>query len=75
MKVVLVQPYPPDYKISCMQLTDRRIYFTWQGARRQENVPLYEDGENILDPSSPGTQFMTESFHEVWPEPGGHFSL
>jgi len=73
IKVVLVRPYFSS-DVSCMQLTDRRIYFTWESARRREDVPLYEDRESALEPSFPGIQSMTESFHEAWPEPGGHFS-
>ena len=55
-----------------MQLTDRRIFFTWEYARRREGVPLYEDRESALEPSFPGNQSMTESFHEPWSQRGGH---
>ena len=73
MKLVLVRPYLYS-EVSSMQLTNRRIYLTWDDARRLEEVPLYEDRECALEPSFPGPQSMTESFHEAWPEPGGHFS-
>ena len=32
-----------------MQLTDRRIYFTWANARRREDIPLIEDAENAQE--------------------------
>jgi hypothetical protein len=68
-----VQPYIFN-EAKYMQLTNRRIYLTWEDVRhRQEEFPLYEDRENALEPSSPRTQSMTESLHEAWPEPGGHF--
>jgi len=73
IEVVLVRPYFSSI-INCMQLTGRRIYVTWEGPVGREDVPLYEDRESALEPSLPGTQSMTESFHEAWPEHGGHFS-
>ena len=51
-----------------MQLTDRRIYLTWEDARRREGIPLYEDKESALEPSFRGTLSMTE----LYPEPCGH---
>ena len=33
---------------NCVQLTDRRIYFTWTDATRREDIPLIEDAENAL---------------------------
>jgi len=71
--VVLVRPYFSSM-INYMQLTSRRIYVTWDGLGRRKDVPLYEDRESALEPSLPGTQPMTESFHEAWPKPSGHFS-
>jgi len=56
-----------------MQLTDRRIYLTWEDARRREGVPLYEDKESTLEPSFPGTLSMTELYLEPWP--GGRSPL
>ncbi|KAI0305278.1 hypothetical protein B0F90DRAFT_1181970 [Multifurca ochricompacta] len=51
-----VQPYSNPshvaHKISCMQLTDRRIYFTWENARRRD-VPLFQDGEDDDEQLSP----------------------
>jgi hypothetical protein len=70
-KVVLVRPYldsapRPHHQISCLQLTDRRVYFTWEDARRRD-VPLFKDEEDVPEPSSPGTPSMAEEFDEAWP--------
>ena len=57
-----------------MQVTNRRIYLTWQDAsHRLEEFPLYEDRTSALEPSIPGVQSMTESYYEAWPETGGYF--
>ncbi|KAH9000892.1 hypothetical protein EDB86DRAFT_471879 [Lactarius hatsudake] len=32
--------------ISSMELTDRRIYFTWEDARRRQDIPMFEDAES-----------------------------
>ncbi|KAH9059604.1 hypothetical protein EDB87DRAFT_769868 [Lactarius vividus] len=56
-KAVFVRPSQKastrSHPISCMQLTDRRIYFTWEDARRRQDIPLFEDAENAqeLQPS------------------------
>jgi hypothetical protein len=47
---VIVRPYldsapTRNHGFSCMQLTDRRIYFTWEDARRRD-VPLLKDEGN-----------------------------
>ncbi|KAF8268347.1 hypothetical protein EI94DRAFT_1188757 [Lactarius quietus] len=42
------EPSADSHPISCMQLTDRRIYFTWEDARRREDIPLFEDTEQEL---------------------------
>ena len=49
-KVVTVWPYldsapTSNHGFSCTQLTDRRIYFTWEDARRRD-VPLFKDVGN-----------------------------
>ena len=67
-KVVLVRPYVdptpgPYHAITCMQLTDRRVYFTWEDARRRNDVPLYKERENALGV----TLSMDEPSHEAWP--------
>jgi len=71
-KVVLVRPYvnptPRTYRpITCMQLTDRRVYFTWEDARRRDDVPLYKERGNAPGPSSYGTLSTDEPSHEAWP--------
>jgi len=70
-KVVLVRPYHTSTSgslrsISSMQLTDRRIYFSWEDARRQD-IPLFKDGENKPEPSSPGSPTTAEPSPEAWP--------
>jgi len=75
-KAVVVRPYlysapTPNREFSCMQLTDRRIYFTWEDARRRD-VPLFKDEEDTRpEPSSPGTAELSQG---AWvnPEFGGH---
>ena len=63
-KAVFVRPsHDPSAKSSLtgsMQLTDRRIYFTWEDLSHRQDIPLYEDAplyENAEDalelPSSP----------------------
>ena len=71
-KVVLVRPYadptPGSYHaITCVELTDRRVYFTWADAGRRDDVPLYKERENAPGPSSHGTLSMDEPSHEAWP--------
>jgi hypothetical protein len=80
-KVVLMRPYvghtPGPYQpITCMQLTDRRIYFTWEDARRRDDVPLYTERENALGPLLSETISMDEPSHETWPwlQLGGCFA-
>lgn len=70
-KVVLVRPYHTSASrspqtISCMQLTDRRIYFSWEDVRRRD-FPLFEDGENKPEPSSAGSPATAEPSPEAWP--------
>ena len=71
-KVVLVRPYvgptlEPYRPITCMQLTDRRVYFTWEDARRRDDVPLYTERENALGPLLSRTTSMDEPSHDTWP--------
>ena len=70
-KVVFVRPHFTSASgrhqpISCMQLTDCRIYFSWEDARRRD-IPLFKDGENMHKASSTGTQSTAEPSPEVWP--------
>ncbi|KAH9174787.1 hypothetical protein EDB89DRAFT_471990 [Lactarius sanguifluus] len=43
----------PSYPISCLQLTEGRLYFTWENTRRRQDVPLFEDPENAQELSRP----------------------
>ncbi|KAH9038737.1 hypothetical protein EDB85DRAFT_2141626 [Lactarius pseudohatsudake] len=59
-KAVFVRPSnnvsASSHAISCVQLTDRHIYFTWDDARRRQDIPLFEDTENareLLPPIAP----------------------
>lgn len=57
-KVLLVQPFfgpaaAHSHDISCIQLTDRRVYFTWDDARRRLDIPLFKDEKAGLDLLSP----------------------
>jgi len=45
-----------------MQLTDRRIYFTWEDARRRQDIPLFEDVENIQELPRPITPTLDLEF-------------
>jgi hypothetical protein len=68
-KVVFVQPFAGpmvtnSHDLSCMQLTDRRVYFTWDNTRRR-NVPLFKDEESTLDLSSHGAPGTVEKLDET----------
>jgi len=68
-KAVFVRPSKNpgagSHLISCMQLTDRRIYFTWEDARRRPDIPLFEDAENAqeLPPPEPT---LNREIQELW---------
>ncbi|KAH9974812.1 hypothetical protein BGW80DRAFT_158313 [Lactifluus volemus] len=68
VKAVFVRPYicPTDEAedLTCMQLTDRRVYFTWQDMRHPI-VTLYEDEENARELSPP----VMPPFHEPFRVP------
>jgi hypothetical protein len=57
-----------------MQLTDRRVYFTWDDDKRRQDITLFED--NTLDVLSPGASSTVEQL-EPWvrmePEFGRHY--
>ena len=42
-----------EHDISCMQLTDRRVYFTWDDIGRRRDIPLFKDEKTGLDLLSP----------------------
>jgi hypothetical protein len=59
-KVLFVQPFSSVgptaahlREISCIQVTDRRVYFTWDDARRRLDIPLFKDEKPGLDLLSP----------------------
>ena len=59
-KVLFVQPFSffgpvaaHSHDISCIQLTDRRVYFTWDDAKRRPDIPLFKDERTGLDLLSP----------------------
>ncbi|SRR6266571_501293 len=51
-----------SYPISCMQLTDRHIYFTWEDERRRQDISLFEDAENTLELPRPITPTLDLEF-------------
>ena len=57
--------------ISCMQLTDRHIYFMLEDARRRRDVPLFEDVENAQELPPPMPLTIVEGFGEVVGQGGG----
>jgi len=69
LKMMLVRPFlgstTPQHAITCMQLTDRRIYFTWDEPNRRD-LPLYEDDESAPEPSSPRSSSMIGPLGLPW---------
>jgi hypothetical protein len=70
-KAVFVRPSESPSErsrpISCMQLTDRRIYFTWGDYKRRQDIPLFEDAENAQELPSPPTTPVLDPAFEVPP--------
>ncbi|KAH9000897.1 hypothetical protein EDB86DRAFT_3133123 [Lactarius hatsudake] len=65
-----------SHQISCMQLTDRHIYFTWEDARRRQDIPLFEDAENAQELPSPITPTLDQEFQvPPWIERLGEYSF
>ena len=71
---MIVRPYldsapTSNHGFSCVQLTYRRIYFTWEDARRRD-VPLFKDEEDTRpEPSSTEAMSAAEPSQEVWVNP------
>ncbi|KAH9032737.1 hypothetical protein EDB84DRAFT_130016 [Lactarius hengduanensis] len=65
-KAVFVRPSKNvsagSHQISCMQLTDRHIYFTWEDARRRQDILLFEDVENAQELPPPITPTLDREF-------------
>ena len=72
-KVVLVQPCVgpmienQPFIFGCMQLTDRRVYFTWDNVRRRD-IPLFTDEESKLEIiPSPGAPAIVATWEDARP--------
>jgi len=71
VKAAFVQPSHNNpsarahHSASCMQLTDRRIYFTWEYSRRRQDIPLFEDVENAQPPPPPATPILDLDFERL----------
>ncbi len=68
-KIVLVQPFvraARSREVSCLQLTDRRVYFTWDDAKRRRDITLFKDEKNTLDLLSPGASSTVEQLDDPW---------
>jgi len=66
-----------EHDVSCVQLTDRRVYFTWVNARRRLDIPLFKDEKTGLDLLSPNEASSTvepldQLRDQVDPEFGRH---
>jgi hypothetical protein len=70
-KILFVQPLSgpaiDSRNVSCLQLTDRRVYFTWDDAKRRRDIPLFKDEKTGLDLLSPeaSTSFTVEQLDEL----------
>ena len=49
-----------------MQLTNNRIYFTWEHARRRQDIPLFEDVENTRELPPPIAPISDREFQGLW---------
>ncbi|KAH9985659.1 hypothetical protein BJV74DRAFT_554300 [Russula compacta] len=70
IKLVFVRPFLDHapvtrHGISCMQLTDRRIYFTWEDSRRRD-VPFFEEEVNAPETSSTSALVGTAHMDGPW---------
>ncbi|KAN0129694.1 hypothetical protein V8E53_012514 [Lactarius tabidus] len=78
-KAVFVQPSKnpsaDSHPISCMQLTDRRIYFTWEDTRRRPDIALFEDAENAQELPPPIAPTLSREFQGLWARRFGGYSL
>jgi hypothetical protein len=78
-KAVFVQPSKnpsaDSHPISCMQLTDRRIYFTWEDTRRRPDIALFEDAENAQELPPPIAPTLSREFQGLWARRFGEYSL
>jgi hypothetical protein len=58
-----------------MQLTDRRIYFTWEDVRRRPDIPLFEDAENAQELPPPIASTLSREFQGLWARRFGGYSF
>jgi len=69
-KAAFVRPFNPlnmRFPWRCIQLTDHRIYFTWEYSRRRLDIPLFEDEENIQELPPPITPIVDTDFDRlIW---------
>ena len=68
MKAVYARPYNTAERarnVSCMQLTDRRVYFTWKNARHW-GIAMFRDEESVLELSPPTTPPTDEAMPLDW---------
>jgi len=61
------KPTAGSQPISCLQLTDRRIYFMWEDVRRRGDIPLFEDAENAQELPPPTAP--TDELQRLWVDP------
>ncbi|KAH9017136.1 hypothetical protein EDB83DRAFT_192914 [Lactarius deliciosus] len=54
-----------SYPFGCVQLTECRIYFTWEGERHRQDIPLFEDVENAQELSRPITPPLDPDFQMI----------
>ena len=45
-----------------IQLTDHRIYLTWEDSSRRQEIPMFEDAENVRELPPPITPIDDEDF-------------
>jgi hypothetical protein len=57
--------YSDTFPRGCIQLTDHRIYFTWEDSSRRENIPLFEDAENVQELPPPITPIVDVNFNTL----------
>jgi hypothetical protein len=73
-KAVFVRPSEtPEHLMTCMQLTDRRIYFMWGSAKRRQDIPMFRDEENAREISRSPEASPVDIAAMVWgSHHGGH---
>jgi hypothetical protein len=65
MQAAFVRPSNPlvwSYPTRCIQLTDRRVYFTWDDSSRRQDIPMFEDADNSQELPPPITPISDLDF-------------